>query len=95
MNRKLNVWLSLAAGMLGGMLSHYVVLDSVHAQAQAAPPKEITAKSFVLVNDQGATAGTFGFDQNGNAMIRIFDKSGKVIWSAGKPNLAPLSSEAH
>ena len=91
----MNVFLSLAAGMLGGLLSHYLVLDSVHAQLQTAPPKEVTAKSFVLVNDQGATAGTFGFDQNGNASIRLFDKAGKVIWNAGKPNLAPLSNSLH
>ncbi len=46
------------------------------------------------MNDQGAPAGTFGFDQKtGNASIGLFDKAGKVIWSAGKPNLAPLSSE--
>ncbi len=95
MNRKLNICLSLAAGVLGGLLSHYIALNAVHAQTLSTPPKEITAKSFILVNDQGAPAGTFGFDQNGNASIKLFDKAGKVIWSAGKPNLAPLSSELH
>ena len=92
MNRKLNVGLSLAAGLLGGMLSHYVSLEPVRAQLQPAPAKELKAQSFVLVDEQGATAGVFGFDKDG-ASIQLMDKTGKVIWTAnGRANLRPLSS---
>ena len=92
MNRKLNLGLSLATGLLGGLLSHYVALDAVHAQLQPAPPKEITAQSFVLTDSQGNPAGVFGFDKDGAATIKLFDKTGKVVWSAGgKANAKPLT----
>lgn len=80
MNRKLNVGFSLAAGLLGGILSHYVAPKSVLAQSRAIPLKEISAQSFTLVNDQGVPFGVFGFDGDGNPTIRLFNKSGKVIW---------------
>jgi hypothetical protein len=96
MNRKLNLGLSIAAGLLGGFLSHYVSPDLVHAQTQAAPPaqtqpapppKEIKAQRFVLVNNDGSPAGLFGFDQDGKANVVLLDKTGKVVWSAsGKAN---------
>lgn len=92
MNRKLNLGLSLAAGLLGGFLSRYISPELVHAQAQAAPPKEIRAQSFVLVNADGKAAGLFGFDQDGQANVILLDKTGKVVWSAsGKPNAKPLA----
>ena len=53
MDRKWNVGLSIAAGLLGGFLSHYISPVLVHEQAQAAP-KEIRAQRFVLVNDSGS-----------------------------------------
>lgn len=83
MNRKLNLALSLAAGLIGGILSHYIPAKSVLAQNQAIPPKEVSAQSFLLVNDRGVPFGMFGFDANGNAIIRLQDSSGKVIWSTG------------
>jgi hypothetical protein len=67
MNRKLNIGLSIAAGLLGGLLSHYISPALVHAQTQAAPPKKIRAQSFVLVSADGRAAGLFGFDQDGQA----------------------------
>ena len=91
MNRKLNLGVSLAAGLLGGFLSHYVSPRLVHAQTQTAAAKEISAQSFVIVNDQGRPAGLFGFDKDGNASIVLLDKMGKVVWSAsGKPRIAPI-----
>jgi hypothetical protein len=91
MNRKLNLGLSLAAGLLGGFLSHFISPGLVHAQTQAAAPKEIRAQSFVIVTDQGRPAGLFGFDKDGNASIVLLDKMGKVVWSAsGKPRIAPI-----
>jgi predicted transcriptional regulator len=92
MNRKLNIGLSIVAGLLGGLLSHYISPGLVHAQTQAEPPKEIRAQSFVLVSADGKAAGLFGFDQDGQANVILLDKTGKVLWSAsGKPNAKPLA----
>lgn len=82
MNRNLHIGLSLAAGLLGGMLSHCIAGRPVLAQAPAVPPKEISAQSFILVNDKGSPFGVFAFDPAGNAIIRLQDRSGKVIWSS-------------
>jgi hypothetical protein len=92
MNRHLNLGLSLAAGLLGGILSHYVSSDLVHAQAQAAAPKEISAQKFVLVNDAGLPAGVFGIEKDGSASIQLMDRDGRVVWSAGKTKAKPLSA---
>lgn len=91
MTRKLQFGLSIAAGLLGGCLSHYVSPERVHA-AQVAPPKEIRAQSFVLVNRDGSPAGFFGFDGHGNPSVMLFDSTGKVVWSTdGKANSKPLN----
>jgi len=93
MNRRLNLGLSLAAGLLGGFLSHYVSPLLVHAQTQPAPPKEIKAQSFALVNKDGSPAGLFGFDRDGRPNVLLFDKTGKVVWSAhGDANAHPLTA---
>jgi hypothetical protein len=94
MNRKLNFVLSLAAGLLGGILSHYIAPELVLAQAQAVPPKEITAQSFVLVNGKGVPFGEFGFEKDGIASIKLLDRSGRVVWSQdGKPNPRQLAAD--
>ena len=94
MNRKMHLGLSLAAGLLGGVLSHYVSPEMVHA-AQVAPPKEIRARSFVLVNEDGSPAGLFGFDRDGRPNVVLLDSAGKVVWSAnGKANPKPLAVNA-
>jgi hypothetical protein len=83
MNRKVHLGLSLAAGLLGGVLSHYVAPEMVHAAqvAPVPPPKEMRAQSFVLVNSDGSPAGLFGFDRAGRPNIELFDRTGKVVWS--------------
>lgn len=92
MNRGLNLGLSLAAGFLGGFLSHYSLLRSVHAQAPIPAATEIKAQRFVLVNEMGAPAGLFGFDETGNPNVILLDKTGKVIWSTdGKAKAKPLT----
>ena len=92
MNTQLNLGLSLAAGLLGGFISHYVTPAIVHAQAQAAPPAEIRAQRFVLTNRAGTQEGIFGFDLDGNADIILTDNTGKVVWSArGKATPKPLA----
>ncbi len=50
-------------------------------------PKDVRAQRFTLVTEDGRILGTFGSDLsvNNNAMpvIKLFDPSGKEIWSAG------------
>jgi hypothetical protein len=81
MNKK-SVVLAFAAGVLGGMASHYLSPQLVHAQSQALPATEIRAASFVLVNEKGVVLGTLAEDA-GRPAIRLFDQHGREIWSAG------------
>ena len=99
MTRKLNGGLALAAGLLGGMLSHYVTPALVHAQAPEPQPKpeivpqEVKAHSFVLVNDANKPSGVIGFDKDGNAYLTLLDKTDRVIWSSQRrATLAPLTA---
>src|ERR1700727_477934 len=85
MNRKMNLGLSLAVGLLGGFLAHYISPELVHAQTDTVPAKEIKAHDFVLVNDDGTPAGLFGFDKDGKANILLLDAAGKVVWKATGP----------
>jgi hypothetical protein len=70
MNRNLTFAISLAAGLLGGVLSHFVTLPSVHAQAPAANPVEVRAQRFTLVDDQGTAVGTFAVRESGAVVQR-------------------------
>ena len=79
MNRKTNLILALAAGLLGGLISRYVNLIPAYAQTQPAPP-QIRAQSFVLVNAQGQAFGLFGFSPKGDAIIKILDARGRTLW---------------
>jgi len=91
---KLSLGLSIAAGLFGGVLSHYVWTQPVHAQSQAAAPKEVRAQSFVLVNDKGEVQGVFTFDEpkGGRPSVKLLDGKGHEIWSAGGNPLRPLES---
>ena len=88
MNRKVNLPLALAAGLIGGVLSRYVAPFPV--QAQAGPPKEIRAQNFVVVDDKNNVVGTFTASpptvpgkpiQNQTVVLR--DRNDKEIWRAG------------
>jgi hypothetical protein len=91
MNRNLNLSLALAAGLLGGVLSHYIAPMPVLAQAQATIPKEIRAQSFVLVDSKGLAMGLMGFDLQGRPVIKLLDERGRTLWSAGQTFLQPQS----
>ena len=92
MNQKLGIGLSVCAGTLGGMLSHFVVPNSASGQVLRSAPKQITAESFVLVDLNGRVSGTFGFDKAANPSITLLDKSGNVVWKQnGKVNTQPLA----
>jgi hypothetical protein len=96
MNRNLTlVALSLAAGLLGGLLSQYVALPSVHAQAPAPNSVEIRAQRFTLVDSQGSAIGTFTVRESSPVALRgpvpppmpprivLLNPEGREIWSAG------------
>jgi hypothetical protein len=48
------------------------------AKSVASPPKEISAQSFVLVNDEGVPSGVFGFDKDGNPSITCWTSQAKL-----------------
>jgi len=79
-----NIALSLAAGLLGGMISHYVWTPAVHAQTLI--PKEIRAQSFILMNEKGDVGGKLGFDDKGKPAIALYSQ-GRLIWRTGDGNV--------
>jgi hypothetical protein len=81
MNRKMNFTLALLAGLLGGVLSRYLIPTPVFAQAQAPAPREIRAQSFVLVNKEGTPLGLMAVDSNGMPVITLLDENRRTIWS--------------
>lgn len=91
--KKLNIGLSIAAGLLGGIFSHYIWTQPVQAQNQTPAPKEVRAQSFVVVNEKGETQGvlTFGEPKNGRTSVKLFDSNGREIFSAGGNPMRPLS----
>ena len=88
MNRKLNFTLALAAGVLGGALSHFITPVPAFAQAQPAAFKELRAQSFVLVDDRNNVIGTFTASTpvpkpGQNQTVILLDRNDKEIWRAG------------
>jgi hypothetical protein len=99
MNRNLPLALALAAGLLGGTLSRYITLPSVHAQAPAVTPPEIRAQRFTLVDSRGAVMGTFTSRDSvpsdpgrRPARIVLLDRSGREIWAAGGIGIQPVAA---
>ncbi len=87
MNRKVNLVMALAAGLTGGALSRYVAPLPVLAQAE--PPKELRAQSFVLVDAKNNVVGTFTVSAIGpgkrlqTPTVVLLDRNDKEIWRAG------------
>ena len=81
MNRKMNFTLALLAGLLGGVLSRYLIPTPVFAQAQAPAPREIRAQRFVLVNKEGTPLGLMAVESNGIPVITLLDENMRTIWS--------------
>ena len=71
---------ALVAGLAGGMISHYLTPQPVYAQT--AMPRELRAGSFVLVNEDGTVLAKL-CDEAGRPSLKLFDHSGREIWSAG------------
>jgi hypothetical protein len=85
-NRALTLALAFAAGLLAGTLSRYVTPTTVFAQAQSTAPKDIRAQRFSLVDEHGTVRGIFAVENDGNATIKLFDGSGREVFSAGPPS---------
>ena len=80
--KKLNLALALACGLVGGVVSHFLVPQAVQAETPAPPAAEVRARSFLLVNEKGAVVGRFAAESGDRPAIRLFDSSGREIWSA-------------
>jgi hypothetical protein len=96
MNRNLTFAISLAAGLLGGVLSHFVALPSVHAQAPAANPVEIRAQRFTLVDEQGTAVGTFAVRESAAVVQRgpgYPGRNGAAIAPVIAPRIVLLNPE--
>ena len=70
---------AFAAGLLGGIATHYVWPRPVLADSSAV---EIRAQKFVLVNERGVVIGSFAGEADGPA-LKLFDTNGREIWAAG------------
>jgi hypothetical protein len=81
MNRGLIFSLALGAGFLGGVLSRYIT--PIPAFAQSTIPKEIAARSFVLMDERNGIVGVFKPSEarSDNAVV-LLDQNGKEIWRA-------------
>jgi len=101
MNRKLNIVLSLAVGLLGGISSHYLWPQTVQAQAQTPAPKEVLAQNFVLVDDKGKPQAVFTIGEATNGrpglppqtVVKLLDGNGHEIWSVPGRSLLALSNK--
>ncbi|HMD31940.1 MAG TPA: hypothetical protein VKG84_08520 [Candidatus Acidoferrales bacterium] len=85
--KKLNLALALASGLVGGVASRYIAPQTVEAQSPAPPTAEVRARSFLLVNDKGAVVGRLAAESGGKPAIRLFDSTGREIWSAEAPRV--------
>jgi hypothetical protein len=60
----------------------------VGSYAQAPGPEIIRSREFVLVDGQGHKRGEWTVDSSGQAVLRMFDRTGSLSWSsAGGPRL--------
>jgi len=94
MNRQ--VVLLFLAGLLGGLVSRYVMPPSAYAQTKPSVAKEIRAQSFTLVDQSGRPAGTFTTESSSvpaRPRIVLRDPSGRELWSAGGTGLQPLTAK--
>ncbi len=83
--KRLNLALALAAGFVGGALSHYLVPPALQAETAAPAPMEVRSRSFLLVNEKGGVRGAFSLDAAGKPALRLYDANGREIWSAEGP----------
>jgi hypothetical protein len=82
-SRLTNVFLAATAGLAGGLVPHFLLVEPGRAQAAVLPEesKIIRAQQFSVVNEQGKVVGTLGVGRDGKAEIILYDAGGRTIWS--------------
>jgi hypothetical protein len=103
-SRNLTLVLAVAAGFLGGFLSRYISVPSVHAQGQPPYTTEVRSQSFTIVDNKGRVLGTFtasverepAFPPNRLTLpqIVLVDPRGRELWSAGGRGFKPLAENS-
>ena len=92
---KLNLTLSIIAGLLGGFVEQYLFPSTpVYAQADHATPKTVEAGAFRLVNPAGHLAGSITINANGSGVITMFDVDGKAIFTSEEKAIVKPASFA-
>jgi hypothetical protein len=84
------LWLASAAlaAFAGSALTSH--LPAVRAQV-VVPQTPITARSFVLVDNQGRKRGELSTLPDGRPFLKFYDTQGNVVWNAaGGARLLPL-----
>jgi hypothetical protein len=81
--QKLDLAIVLAAGLVGGVLSHYLAPTPALAQTQTLPPREVVAQSFTLADATGKVIGTFKPSYGPLPTVVFVDPNGREIWRAG------------
>ncbi len=95
MSQKLTLALALAAGLLGGLLSHHLTLTSVFAQTTAPIVGETRAQSFVVVDGKNNVVGRFtsSFQTRGQSpTIVLLDAEGHELWRGNGASVRPLGT---
>jgi hypothetical protein len=84
MAMKANWILCLAAGIIGGAVSHFALVRPVHAQVFAVP-QELRTQQVVLVDERDKTFATLAVtERDGREVFEIIGKDGQVIAQAGE-----------
>ena len=82
---KANWILCLAAGIVGGVVSHFAWVAPVHAQAFRIP-QEVRAQEFVLVDEKDKTYATLAVTETrGKEVFEIIGKDGEVLAKVAQP----------
>jgi hypothetical protein len=82
MKQGLILSLAMCAGLLAGIVSRYLFPTTSFLWSRA--PKEITPRTFVLVNEQNDIVGLFQPSKLGSGKtVVLLDRDGKELWRAG------------
>ena len=82
MKQGLILCLALSAGLLTGIVSRY--LFPAIAFAWSGAPRDVTPRSFVLVNEQNDIVGVLQPSKLGSGeTVVLLDRNGREVWRAG------------